>query len=107
MDKIYSRKRIRIPTIKKRKKGSKIKWFVSFLFLLIVVSVVSFMVAAYPILVASCKTAAGSKATHIIQEEIENKMKEYTYEELVKIEKDQNRQSHFNAGQYCFVKPNN
>ncbi len=101
MDKIYSRKRIRIPMIKKPKpkKRNPIKLCLNLIFLLFVVSIVSFVFASYPIFVASCKTAAGSKATHIIQEEVENRMNYYTYSDFIKIEKNE-------AGQVTLMQAN-
>ncbi len=91
MDKIYSRKRIKIPMMKQRKtkKKSKIKHFLMFLCIIFIISVGSFMSASYPIFIASCKTAATSKATHIMNDEVEERMNDYTYSDFIKIEKDE------------------
>lgn len=87
MDKIYSRRRIRIPRIKSKKKN-KISKILFFIMLVCIVSIGSFIFTAYPIFVASCKTAAGSKATHIVTEEVDKVMSQYSYDELMDIEKD-------------------
>lgn len=89
MDKIYSRKRIRIPRIKPQ----KVNWFKIYIVLIIIVILASlggFIAASYPIFIASCKTAAGSKAVNILNEEVENVMNYYTYNDLMEIEKDSN-----------------
>lgn len=89
MDKIYSRKRIKIPKIK-HKKINKL-YILLFLFLfLILFSIGSFVYSAYPIFVASCKTAARSRAVHIVNDEVRNVMKDYNYHDLVDVEKDGN-----------------
>lgn len=89
MSKIYSRKRIQFPK-KKHKPMNRINVFLLTIFLLILISIISFAIASYPIFVASCKTAAGSKANHIVSEEVEKIMKDYTYNDLIDIEKDGN-----------------
>lgn len=92
MDKIYSRKRIRLPK-KRHKKYTKTNKFYTLIFiiiLIIIISTASFAIASYPIFVASCKTAAGSKANHIVNDEIQKIMKNYTYNDLINIEKDSN-----------------
>lgn len=89
MTKIYSRKRIQLPK-RKHKPINRINILVLTIFLLILISIISFAIASYPIFVASCKTAAGSKANHIVNEEVEKIMKDYTYNDLIDIEKDGN-----------------
>lgn len=89
MDKIYSRKRIKIPKIKCRK-VDKVRFFIVAIIFVIVVAIVSFIVSAYPIFIASCKTAAGSKANHIVNNEVSKVMNDYTYNDLIDIEKDSN-----------------
>lgn len=88
MDKIYSRARIQLPKIK-RKKRNKIFTIFVFLILIFLVSIISFGIASYPIFVASCKTAAASKANHIVNEEVNGIMKNYTYNDLIDVEKDE------------------
>ncbi len=56
---------------------------------ILVGAVVSFVMSSYPIFVASCKTAAGSKANHIVSEEVEKMMARYAYQDLVNLEKDE------------------
>lgn len=89
MDKIYSRKRIKLPRIK-RKKLNKVHSFMIIILLIVVTSVGGFIYASYPIFVASCNTAASSKATHIVSDEVRNVMGNYTYNDLVDVEKDAN-----------------
>lgn len=93
IDKIYSRRRIRIPKIRKKglyqqKKWRKPKIILVGILLILLISIISFGISAYPILVASCKTAAGSRANHIVNEEVKNVMKDYAYHDLIDIEKD-------------------
>lgn len=89
MDKIYSRKRICFPK-RKRKKINKLYGFLFFAIGILLIAIISFAVASYPIFVASCKTAASSKAIHIVNSEVENVMNGYTYNDLMDIEKDEN-----------------
>ena len=87
MDKIYSRRRIKIPKMK-LKKCDKVKCIFSFVLLIFNFACISFIIASYPIFVASCKTAAGSKANNIVSEEVKNVMNDYSYSDLIDIEKD-------------------
>lgn len=89
MDKIYSRTRIRFPK-RKPKKINKIYAIFITVFLILLISIISFAIASYPIFVASCQTAAGSKANHIVNDEVEKIMQNYTYNDLIDIEKDEN-----------------
>lgn len=89
MDKIYSRRRIKMPKIK-RKKTNKFAMILFIIIVIVIISIVSFLLASYPIFVASCRTAAGSKATHIVNEEVDKVMNQYSYDELMNIEKDNN-----------------
>jgi len=91
MDKIYSRKRIKLPKIKP-KKINKFRFFLILTIFVLVVGIGSFIAASYPIFIASCKTAAGSKAVNILNEEVEKVMNYYTYNDLMEIEKDEKRQ---------------
>ena len=93
MEKIYSRKRIKIPKIKYIKKDKKHKVFwlriLCFLIILIVLfDVIYFLYASYPIFKASCETAAASRATNIVTDEVQNVMEEYSYRDLMNIEKN-------------------
>lgn len=95
MDKIYSRKRIKIPQTKYRKKDKKTRfWYFNILILFIVIIIIGdigyFIYASYPIFKASCETAAASRATSIVTDEVQNVMADYTYTDLMHIEKDNN-----------------
>ena len=59
------------------------------MFIMITISLVLFLKKAYPILKSSCETAAASKGNKIINQEINNIMKNYTYDEIINIEKDE------------------
>ena len=91
MDKIYSRKGIRI----KRKdirlqKKSKLKIFF-ILFFIIFITALSLSVKSFiPIFEAACEAEAKSIATQISNEEADKLMKTYEYQDLVYIEKDEN-----------------
>lgn len=92
MDKIYSRPRIRIPKIKhspkKVKKRNPIRTWFHIILVTSVISIGSFVYSAYPIFVASCQTAAGSKAVLIVNEEVQKVMSNYQYHDLVNVQKD-------------------
>lgn len=89
MDKIYSRKRIHIYKINKFK-------MISTLFLILVIlSLYYYLKSAYPVLAASCENAAYSRVNSIVTEEIKNIMKEYKYDDLITIEKDNNGEIRF------------
>lgn len=94
MDKIYSRKRIKIPKIKilysnkgnNKNLGKVIK--------ILLVLVIAFMFvhfaidAIYPLFDTLCEKEAKSIATLISNEKATEVMKNYTYEDIMKIEKD-------------------
>ena len=87
MDKIYSRPRIKF--IKRKRKSLKfsIKIILIFLFLFIIF----FIKASYPIFVASCENAASSIAINILNQEVNEVMIVYNYNDLVNLGKDENR----------------
>ena len=87
MDKIYSRKKIRIRKIEKRK---KLKLLIMTLVLIIFIGIIIFFKAAYPIFMASCKNAASSMAVNTVNEEVAKVIRTYTYEDIVEVEKDVN-----------------
>lgn len=93
-DKLYTRKRIRIPQIKK-KKISRVKAFIFFIFICLVCIIGSFLYAAFPIFKASCESAAGSLATNITNESVMEVMQNYTYNDLMHIQKDGNEKVNF------------
>ena len=92
MDKIYSRKRIKLPQIGKKTPSPKRRFrsLIDFAIVIVIVGVIAFAWESYPIFVKSCKTSAWSKANNIVHEEVENAMNYYTYNDLVKVEKDAN-----------------
>lgn len=87
MEKIYSRKIIKIP---KMNKINKLKIFVFLIILIVVIASLIFVLAAYPIFESSCKNRAGAIAINITSNEVNKVMGNYQYEDLVQIEKDAN-----------------
>lgn len=85
MEKIYSRKIIKIPKLNKIK---KIKLTVFLIFCIILTLAMMFLLAAYPIFEASCKNRAGAIAINITSSEVNKVMSNYQYEDLVQVEKD-------------------
>ena len=85
MEKIYSRKTIKIPKLNKIK---KIKLTVFLIFCIILTLAMMFLLAAYPIFEASCKNRAGAIAINITSSEVNKVMSNYQYEDLVQVEKD-------------------
>ena len=86
MDKIYSRKKIRIRKIEKR---GKLKLLLLALVLIICIGVMIYLKAAYPIFMASCRNASSSMAVNIVNEEVAKIAEYYTYEDIVEVEKDE------------------
>ncbi len=86
-DKLYSRRRIRIQ-VPRIKKCNKVKLCLCMICLVMVIGIISCLYMAYPIFKASCETAASSTATNIVNNEVINIMKDYTYNDLVIVEKD-------------------
>ena len=85
MDKLYSRKRIKLPDFKKI---NSIKAMLLIIFAWSIISVCLFLKSAYPVFKSSCETAASSKGNKIISEEVRKVMQEYTYNDLIHIDKD-------------------
>lgn len=90
MDYIYSRQRIKIPKFKKIRNKTKKKLALLAFIIIISVSIISYIVAVYPIFQASCKTRANSVATTIANYEVNKVMELYNYEDLINVEKDSN-----------------
>lgn len=84
-DKLYSRWRIKLPNLREIK---SIKIILIIALLSIILSLALFWRSAYPVFKSSCETAASSKGTKIINDEVNKIMKNYTYDDLIKIEKD-------------------
>ena len=96
MDKIYSRKRIRLPILNTtlpakewKKKQKQMKIIIIFGVALLTVSLVVRMIE--PMLNTQCIVRAKSIATIISNEEASKVMKAYEYADLATIEKDENQ----------------
>lgn len=83
MEKIYSRRRIKIPKI------NLFKLVILIILVGVISSVVSFILAAYPIFEASCKNRASSLAINVSAEEVNKVMSDYEYEDLIDIQKSE------------------
>lgn len=90
MDYIYSRNRIRFPKFKKLRKKQMTKLALLAFVIIIIISIISYIISAYPIFQASCKTRANSVATTIANQEVNEVMELYSYEDLINVEKDSN-----------------
>ncbi len=86
-DKLYSRKRIRLPDIKNL---NSIKIILIILFFSLLIILYIFLNTAYPVFKTSCETAAASKGNKIVNDEVNKVMKNYTYNDLINIDKDTN-----------------
>ena len=97
-DKLYSRRKlkIKIPNIRKM---NPLKLLLLIVLFTIIISVVLFLRSAYPVFKGSCETAAASKGNKIITDQVSNVMKNYTYDDLINIEKDE-------AGNVTIIKAN-
>lgn len=91
---LYSRKKIRLPNFREL---NSVKAILLIMFATIVCSIGLFLKSAYPVFKASCETAAASKGVTIINEEVNKIMKDYSYDSLITVEKDQN-------GRITFIK---
>lgn len=87
-DKLYSRKRIKIPNFNRLREINSFKILLLIMFFSIIIVMIMFLRTAYPVFKSTCETAAGSKGTKIINDEVNKVMENYTYESLIKIEKD-------------------
>lgn len=94
MDKIYSRKRIKIPKVKilYSQRGSKenVRKIIKILTVLIIAFAFVNLVldSVYPLFDTLCEKEAETIATLISNEEATNVMSNYTYDDIMKIEKD-------------------
>lgn len=91
---LYSRKKIRLPNFREL---NSVKALLLIMFSTIIISIALFFKAAYPVFKASCETAASSKGVTIINEEVNKVMRNYSYDNLISVEKDQN-------GKIAFIK---
>lgn len=92
MEKIYSRRKIKLPKLKfsKFSKISRIKLLLTLLLFVIVILIIIFFLGAYPIFEATCKNRAGSIAINITTSEVNKVMSDYEYEDLMQVEKNEN-----------------
>lgn len=88
-DKLYSRRKIKIVLPDFRKLHS-VKCLLLILLATIIVVLGMFWRSAFPIFKASCETAAASKGNKIVNDEVRKVMQEYTYNDLITLEKDVN-----------------
>lgn len=94
MDKIYSRKRIKMPKLQmlysKKRDNKKIRKVIKIITVLIIAFGFMHLVidSVYPLFNALCEKEAESIATLISNEQATNVMKNYDYEDIMKIEKD-------------------
>lgn len=89
MDFIYSRKRIRMPKIKRNSSRNKKKLELTLIILLIISVVIFILEAIYPIFQKVCEDQAQAIATKISNDEATKVMANYNYNKLVDIEKDE------------------
>ena len=99
MERIYSRKRLKIP---KPKKFTKIKMFLSLVILGLLLFVIGFIISVYPIFEESCKSKAESLATDITSKEVNKVMSNFDYDDLVYIERGDTRRNYNDKGKNCF-----
>lgn len=84
-DKLYSRRRIKLPNLREIK---SFKIILLILFFNIIIVITIFLYTAYPVFKTTCETAASSKGIKIINDEVNKVMKDYSYNNLINIEKD-------------------
>lgn len=89
-DKLYSRKRIRLPNFTVLRQINSFKIILFIMLGSIILILWSFWNMSYPVFKASCETAAASKGNKIVNDEVNKIMKEYSYNSLINIEKDTN-----------------
>ena len=87
IDKLYSRWRIKLPKIREL---NSVKAVLLIMFFTCMISLSLFLRSAYPVFKSSCETAASSKGNKIINDEVYKVMQNYTYNDLIKIDKDIN-----------------
>lgn len=90
MERIYSRKRLKIP---KPKKVTKIKVFFCLVLLGLLLLVIGFIIYVYPTFEEACKNKAESLGTNITSKEVNKVMRNFDYDDLVYIERDETRRN--------------
>ncbi len=86
-DKLYSRRRIHIPCLKK-KKINFLKLYIFLIFIIVISGIISFFNVSFPIFKASCESAAGSLASNITNDAVLDVMQNYTYNDFMNIQKE-------------------
>lgn len=89
-DKLYSRKRIRLPNLRFLREVNSFKIILLIMLASVIFVLIIFWNSAYPVLKASCETAAASKGNKIINDEVSKIIQGYSYNSLIRIEKDIN-----------------
>ena len=87
MGNIYTRWKIKLPRLRDLK---SVKAIMLIAFFTILIMIGMFLRSAYPVLKSSCITAASSKGNKIINDEVFKVMQNYTYNDLITIDKDIN-----------------
>ena len=87
-DKLYSRRRIKLINLKRIREIKSFKIILLIAFFSIVIVLAIFLKSSYPVFKATCETAASSKGVSIINDEVNAVMKDYSYDDLINIEKD-------------------
>ena len=85
VDKIYSRRKIKIPNLKKM---NPLKILLLIATITILVAIAIFLRSAYPVFKGSCETVAASKGNRIITDEVRDVMYNYSYDDLIEIKTD-------------------
>ena len=88
MEKIYSRRRIKL--FNSNDNGKKSKWLIYFFLLILLLLLIVFIKMAYPVFIATCKNRAKSIAVNTLNKEVNSVMIMYNYDDLVDIQRDEN-----------------
>lgn len=88
MEKIYSRKRLKIL---KTKKTTKFKMAFMFIILGLFIFLIQFVITIYPIFEETCRSKAQTLGTEITTDEVNRVMTNYDYNDLVYIERSETR----------------
>ena len=95
MERIYSRRRLKIP---KPKKLTKFKVAFGLAFLGLLLFIIGFIISVYPIFEEACKNKAESIGTDITSQEVNNVMTNFDYDDLVYVERGENRRNNNDKG---------
>ena len=89
-DRLYSRRRIKLPNFRFLREINSFKIILLIMLASIILILWIFLRTAYPVFKTTCETAAGSKGNKIISDEVNKVMQNYSYNSLIRIEKDTN-----------------